>query len=726
MDLSQTTLSFSGCGFLCIYHAGVCAAIKEYAPQLQQNKMAGASAGSIAAAGLLCNVCISEATSTILKVVTQARSRALGALHPAFNLIEVVRANLDATLPDNAHELCTGRLQISLTRERDRKNVIVSEFKTKQELIQAILCSCFIPYYCGRTPPEFRGEQYLDGGWSDNQPVIDSNTITISPFSGESDICPPDFDSASLFGFEVAGTSIRFTARNIYRLTVCLIPPSTEVCSRICRQGFEDAVRFLTRNGIVPCARCLAVQSNLIEVPLTKVALGNRTRLYHKLVTSASRRRLDAECDACCDKSGPMEDNSISSLFPKIMQKTLDEASEGESRLWGYLLSFRVFHWLRTATVTIKLPFEILFIMCKNVANWLAGLKTTDWLSGRLQLVVDFLLKEVEKQRAIYSARLTCQLAITELDVTNAGRYHERREQVLNINLSPEAQLELDALRRRDSLISSKRILNAAKPSQKPLEELVKSTAKTTSQEDFDALSHVVEYAKAHDAVLAYYYTDDDNKVRVCEIFDIHDPERRHRCHSHLEHDLPIMENRRHRYHSLLTNEEVECKQTSEAMKPTDERSMAHTATTDQHSGVVTSSPTAPSVISCDPDSGLSMAEESHDCTDDNNRRDACCPPMRELNCSNSTRSSAKLHRSTAGSVRRRTFSGTSRKQASLTFPRTVESSAGLPGSIRSKPLAKTARIFSSDSDLETDEKFFVPNRRTRGTSEEYDGETEQ
>uniref|UniRef100_A0A914RT62 PNPLA domain-containing protein n=1 Tax=Parascaris equorum TaxID=6256 RepID=A0A914RT62_PAREQ len=30
----------------------------------------------------------------------------------------------------------------------------------------------------------FRGEQYLDGGWSDNQPVIDSNTVTISPFSG--------------------------------------------------------------------------------------------------------------------------------------------------------------------------------------------------------------------------------------------------------------------------------------------------------------------------------------------------------------------------------------------------------------------------------------------------------------------------------------------------------------------------------------------------------------
>lgn len=64
-------LSFSGCGFLCIYHAGVCAAIKEYAPHLTKNIILGASAGSIAAAGLICDVCVSKAASTILNVVAQ-------------------------------------------------------------------------------------------------------------------------------------------------------------------------------------------------------------------------------------------------------------------------------------------------------------------------------------------------------------------------------------------------------------------------------------------------------------------------------------------------------------------------------------------------------------------------------------------------------------------------------------------------------------------------------
>jgi len=93
--------------------------------------------------------------------------------------------------------LCSGRLFISATRARDYANVVISEFDSRDELIQAILCSCFIPFYCGRTPPTYRGEHYIDGGFSDNQPgKWEPGTVTVSPFSGESDICPSDEDSA--------------------------------------------------------------------------------------------------------------------------------------------------------------------------------------------------------------------------------------------------------------------------------------------------------------------------------------------------------------------------------------------------------------------------------------------------------------------------------------------------------------------------------------------------
>lgn len=88
-NFSNVNLSFAGCGFMCIYHAGVVAAIKgnicclllfwlfiyflnsEYAPQIAKNQIYGASAGSIAAVALVCNVSISESTSAILQVVCE-------------------------------------------------------------------------------------------------------------------------------------------------------------------------------------------------------------------------------------------------------------------------------------------------------------------------------------------------------------------------------------------------------------------------------------------------------------------------------------------------------------------------------------------------------------------------------------------------------------------------------------------------------------------------------
>ncbi|VDM95213.1 unnamed protein product [Thelazia callipaeda] len=133
--MRKASLSLSGCGFLCIYHAGVCAAIKEYAPHLLKNQISGASAGSIIAAGIVCDVCISQATSFFLSVVSEARSYTFGALNRDFDLMKLVRTKLNVILPANAHELCTGRLRISVTRLRDMQNVILEEFCSKEEVI---------------------------------------------------------------------------------------------------------------------------------------------------------------------------------------------------------------------------------------------------------------------------------------------------------------------------------------------------------------------------------------------------------------------------------------------------------------------------------------------------------------------------------------------------------------------------------------------------------------
>lgn len=62
----------------------------------------------------------------------------------------------------------------------------------KISVVQAILSSGFIPIFSGWLPPKFQGVRYMDGCYSDNLPILDENTITVSPFCGESDICPRD------------------------------------------------------------------------------------------------------------------------------------------------------------------------------------------------------------------------------------------------------------------------------------------------------------------------------------------------------------------------------------------------------------------------------------------------------------------------------------------------------------------------------------------------------
>lgn len=77
-----------------------------------------------------------ESTSQILKVAIKARSRALGPFHPTFDVNKIITDALDKTLPEDAHERVNGRLHISVTRVSDGKNVILSHFDSKQDLIQ--------------------------------------------------------------------------------------------------------------------------------------------------------------------------------------------------------------------------------------------------------------------------------------------------------------------------------------------------------------------------------------------------------------------------------------------------------------------------------------------------------------------------------------------------------------------------------------------------------------
>ena len=66
------------------------------------------------------------------------------------------------------------------------------------------------------------------------------------------------------FQINVANTSIELSKHNIYRMLRILFPPKPEILSNMCKQGFDDALRFLNRNNLISCARCLAIQSTFV------------------------------------------------------------------------------------------------------------------------------------------------------------------------------------------------------------------------------------------------------------------------------------------------------------------------------------------------------------------------------------------------------------------------------------------------------------------------------
>lgn len=490
-------LSFAGCGFLGIYHVGVACCFRKYAPQLLLDKISGASAGAIAACCLICDLPIGDMTSDVLRVTTDARSRSLGAFSPSFNINKLLLENLEKFLPQDAHIKCTGKLHVSLTRVCDGKNVVVSQFDTREELIQVLLASAFIPLFSGLIPPKFKGYRYMDGGYSDNLPTLDENTITVSPFCGESDICPRD-DSSQLFHINVANTSIELSKHNMYRIVRILFPPKPEILSNMCKQGFDDALRFLHRNNLINCTRCLAVQSTFVVSETLEEDL-----------------EYDPQCKECkLHRQEALVSNVPESVLSHF-QDAIDKANKG---LLNWLFKHRGMKLLSVLTLPYTLPADVMYATFTKFMVAAPQLGNGAWeLSKVLMDKMSFLLNKINRKRQQLSAKITCHLDITEYSKNNYDvESCQEVESENKMNLNFTVQLEDRDLPLNESPVrkfNTKKILQR-KPS---------LTVNRNETMDNDTFDHILQVTSHHETIMAYYYLDENNKVKVTEIFDVTD-----------------------------------------------------------------------------------------------------------------------------------------------------------------------------------------------------------
>ncbi|XP_070764049.1 patatin-like phospholipase domain-containing protein 2 [Enoplosus armatus] len=320
----EWNISFAGCGFRSIYYLGALSCILERVPQLVHgaSKVCGASSGCLVAAALTAGIPIEQVCVDVLTIAKEARKHTLGVFHPTFSLLRTVRDSLLERLPADAHLRASGKLCVSLTRLADGKNVVVSEFDSREELIQVLMCSCFFPFYCGFIPPSYRGVHYMDGALSNNMPLFEQrNTITMAPFSGESDICPRE-GTFNFFEVHYGNVSIQVNTGNVHRVCTSFLPPRLEKLAEICHNGYMDALCFLREKDLlgtqhlpptleaemdaVTPACCELVESVQAESKKTLLDGGNPHQADHwwldlKVIENLPVSFKKVLCEACKD-----------------------------------------------------------------------------------------------------------------------------------------------------------------------------------------------------------------------------------------------------------------------------------------------------------------------------------------------------------------------------------------------------------------------------------------
>ncbi|XP_063851988.1 patatin-like phospholipase domain-containing protein 2 isoform X3 [Scylla paramamosain] len=540
--------SFAGCGFLGIYHVGVAACLKKYAPNLLVNKISGASAGALAAVCLLCDSPLGTITSSVLKTATEARKHTLGPFSPTFNVEKLLREGLLSVLPDDAHRIVSGKLFISVTRVSDGKNILLSQFDTREELIQGLLCSAFIPGFSGWACPKVRGVRYVDGGFTNNLPEVDHGTVTVSPFCGESDICPKD-TTAGLVTVNLANTSIELSKENLYRFARILFPPPPEVLSKMCQQGFNDALDFLQRNNLINCTRCLAVQSSF-----------NLTESREEARELVSVNHFHDPEDNCIDCKQQRKEAILDQLpeaVGSILQDAITSANEG---LMNWVFKHKSMKLLSVLSLPYVLPMDIAYSAFLRFMATAPTSKDLQSLARQVITLVKALLRMSTKSSLHHHHRrldtkFSCQLAITQFS-GDVEMQHIQNRQNFDFTLDldtmegvPQSHkdamlLESQALAEVALRCASRSVSHAGSrmtsrvQSRAPSRAVSRAVSRRPSfSEDGDtedgmstpaaalvgedAFERILDVTTHQEALMAYYYLDDNNEVRVTEIFDM-------------------------------------------------------------------------------------------------------------------------------------------------------------------------------------------------------------
>jgi hypothetical protein len=183
--------------------------------------------------GLIEDVDMGELKAFVMSMISAVHASP-SPLSPFGGMTEIVRKGLEIFIKPSSYKNCTNKLFCSVSR-LDRllptpvfTNELISTYASNDELINAILSSCYIPVYYEQQP----AAGYFDGGFTDNNPIIEdflSDTITVDPF-GKS------------------GAMISNRRTKQYPNFASYVPCGEHDAASLIEHGFDDARVFMSEN----------------------------------------------------------------------------------------------------------------------------------------------------------------------------------------------------------------------------------------------------------------------------------------------------------------------------------------------------------------------------------------------------------------------------------------------------------------------------------------------
>lgn len=207
IDLIMSTGGFAG-----YYLSGLCYFLIK-SGLFNIIRYSGASAGAIASAMTICDVDLDEYIN-YYKIVKQKYDEGKP-------ILEIYKEYFEKTIPENAHELCNNRLNVSLFTLENfifLKNIKKNKFETRNDLINMVLASGAIPFITMKTLSyNYKNNVYFDG---------------IKPFTFDDNLRPTLY--------------VNLTYIN-YDLEYVLKPNDSDI-NKLVDRGIYDLIEFLEGN----------------------------------------------------------------------------------------------------------------------------------------------------------------------------------------------------------------------------------------------------------------------------------------------------------------------------------------------------------------------------------------------------------------------------------------------------------------------------------------------